>query len=641
MPNIRPSFHRSVVRSVVLLAGLALSASLGCRNDTTQAPPVAQTRTGGKSGGNTDPDRGSGGKTGTGGDVGMPGAGGAVGGGGGDTPSDAPIEAFVPQTDAFQEPEVGSVDVPVTCATACDPTEMCSNGQCVAICMPGQTKCPMDCADLQTDGANCGACGKACPAGQFCSVGKCVAACKDGETRCGTSCVTLNSNAKNCGACGRACSGAEACVNQVCQCNSPNKVCGTTCTNVRNNPKHCGTCGNVCEDQFVCNGTTCGCPGGRRECPNLPGECVTSLNECCTGSDIWCGGTGGHCFDKNNDRNNCGACGAVCPAALVCSKGKCVCAANQDACPDGTCVDKGACCGNQKKCGNGTCVLKGDCCEACTDGTVCSGGACVCKNTDQDCGGKCITKCVAPNSCDPGSKSCKPPADLCAGSNCKTCLKCDPADGICKADNGTKCGGAMNGTCMGGTCGCKDTEQDCGGVCVTKCKSGETCNADMKKCVDPCATKTCGACEKCTVNTAGAAVCGADTSKNNMTCSPPTGGKCMAGVCQPPADPCATKTCGACEKCTVNQAGAPVCGADASKNDMSCSPPTGGKCMAGVCQAPADPCATKTCGACEKCTVNQAGAAVCGPDASKNNMGCSPPTNGKCMAGTCNPPGQQ
>src|SRR5919204_206564 len=56
--------------------------------------------------------------------------------------------------------------------------------------------------------------------------GKGVASCLDGEVRCGQSCVVLNSNAKNCGQCGKACPGIEACVNQVCQCASPNKVCG-------------------------------------------------------------------------------------------------------------------------------------------------------------------------------------------------------------------------------------------------------------------------------------------------------------------------------------------------------------------------------------------------------------------------------
>jgi hypothetical protein len=496
MTNTRPPFFRSLL----FLAGLTTFLSIaGCRSDS-RPPPLEQS--GGTRG--TDPAR-NGGRGGSAGG----GQGGALGSADGavtspvdatnaDVPgsaADAPIS--MPPVDA-EAPDFGASDVMVTCDPICDATEVCTNGQCTSICMPGETKCAAVCADLQTDGSNCGACGKACPAGQFCSAGKCAVACKDGETRCGTSCVTLNTNYNNCGACGKTCSGAEACVNQVCTCSQPNRVCGGTCTVVRNNPRNCGTCGNVCQGQFVCNGTTCGCPGGRIVCPNMANRCVANLNECCPSGNIWCGGNGGRCVAPANDRNNCGACGTVCGGQLVCNGGKCGCPAGQKSCGGTVCVPMADCCAGQKKCGDGRCIATAACCETCGTGSACTNGTCV---------------------------------GTCVDATCGTCKKCNPEKTACVTNEGGACGSPQNGTCTGTTCGCKATEEICGGKCITKCEAPAVCNAGSCKVPNLCEGKpACGDCKECVPAT------GMCANKAGM-CGPGNLGTCTEGVCVPPVSP--------------------------------------------------------------------------------------------------------
>ncbi|PSK42215.1 hypothetical protein B9Z65_4129 [Elsinoe australis] len=116
----------------------------------------------------------------------------------------------------------------------------------------------------------------------------------------------------------------------------------------------------------------------------------------------------GQCLDMSGDRDNCGGCGAYCPASiangilkgLTCSGGTCGCHADtsNDANNCGRC---GFSCGDGQKCSGGKCVCKGDTCtvyrrrfgtnvavKACVDfqthpqncggcGNVCSSGYCV------------------------------------------------------------------------------------------------------------------------------------------------------------------------------------------------------------------------------------------------------------------------
>lgn len=58
---------------------------------------------------------------------------------------------------------------------SCLPGNVCSGGQCVAICPAGHPTCASGCTDPMSDPANCGGCGQACAAGGVCASGHCFA----------------------------------------------------------------------------------------------------------------------------------------------------------------------------------------------------------------------------------------------------------------------------------------------------------------------------------------------------------------------------------------------------------------------------------------------------------------------------------
>ncbi|MCA9615254.1 MAG: hypothetical protein H6721_23595 [Sandaracinus sp.] len=100
-----------------------------------------------------------------------------------------------------------------------------------SICCPVREDRPEPyCANLLTDGANCGGCGDTCDAlrSDSCQAGECVcgdsrAPCGDDEHCCAdfggasSSCVDVTTNRENCGACGRRCRAGEDCASGVCR----------------------------------------------------------------------------------------------------------------------------------------------------------------------------------------------------------------------------------------------------------------------------------------------------------------------------------------------------------------------------------------------------------------------------------------
>jgi hypothetical protein len=255
-------------------------------------------------------------------------------------------------------------------------------------------------------------------------------------------------------------------------CTGGKTMCGSTCTDTGNDPKNCGKCGNACPKGQVCSVGMCGysCSPPQTLC-GLPPEGGTGMDatggadtgtEDATSGDTGAseagtvdsgGGTtdsgggatdaGGattpYCANLNNDPNNCGGCGNVCPPMYVCNSASCelMCGAGTVACPTtGTCIPAGTCCST------GDCTVAG---EICTK----PGGSCVCPGGERECtkSNSCISSndCCIPTDCTVSGSTCMMPgqACTCASAGYKACIAfnaclpdadcCIPAD--CTAAN--------------------------------------------------------------------------------------------------------------------------------------------------------------------------------------------------------------
>jgi hypothetical protein len=239
-------------------------------------------------------------------------------------------------------------------AGPCPPGTTCADGECIRTDCPADSRgfhcafdagnsvingncCGSTCVDLSSDLRNCGACGIACATGASCSV------------RCQPYCV----NSSECPA-GWICDG-EACRDPGCDGHpqgapcifgvSPydgpaGYCCGGTCVDDWQDPNNCGACGNACSSgicyQANCLDTrpssncsvSCGpgtlCVAG--QCRD--GSCSPDFNAsglACAAEDGTVGVCcyGGGCAHLIDDPQNCGACGAHCPAGQTCANGTC------------------------------------------------------------------------------------------------------------------------------------------------------------------------------------------------------------------------------------------------------------------------------------------------------------------------------
>ena len=392
--------------------------------------------------------------------------------------------------------------------------------------------CGAACADVNSDGQNCGQCGNACGSSQFCNQGQCVptSACtpsNDGTACpvspgvvglcCQSTCVDPRSDAHNCVACGQICAYAGSCVGGVCQlvdggydecnggvgcpsgtlCTGNGKCaitacpaaevglacafgpgyqggtcCSGSCVNLVLDPENCGVCGQACSSG-VCTGTAQSPNGSLHQTECLPPNTSTSGT---------CGGTNGF--------------GGGCGPTQTCVQDRCVTTSCSQAFPGSLCspdgMSFGMCCGEL-------------------------GSSCVNPVTDpQNCGG-CNVQCPAGQSCVQGACSGDTPACpagsqvgycnldggpgflCCAGGGCTNVLA-DPQNcGFCGQAclSGQTCG---NGQCLLVTCSASTQSQSCGlaggspgsccgigcvdintdpsncGGCGQHCASGQTCN---------------------------------------------------------------------------------------------------------------------------------------------------------------------
>jgi hypothetical protein len=146
-------------------------------------------------------------------------------------------------------------------------------------CAAGQALCAGSCADVLTDGVNCGSCGNVCGGETVCAGGLCELFCAPDRIECGTSCVAYATDLLNCGACGNVCAHGTVCIAKGCEpvCAPKLTRCGpalsATCVDLSSDALHCGGCDAPCAAGLACEGGLCviPCPLGQLRCG---GQCV-------------------------------------------------------------------------------------------------------------------------------------------------------------------------------------------------------------------------------------------------------------------------------------------------------------------------------------------------------------------------------
>ena len=154
-------------------------------------------------------------------------------------------------------------------------------------------------------------------------------------------------------------------------CATTGTMCGTFCDNTASDPSNCGACGTACPSGLACASGACAPGPTGTPCASgancASGFCVAGVCSPCASGQTLCGNV---CVNTQNDLNNCGACGTVCPASP----------------PNGTEV-----------CSGGTCGV------TCNGAFTNCGGQCVDVQTNNNDCGACNHVCPSGQSCEAAS----------------------------------------------------------------------------------------------------------------------------------------------------------------------------------------------------------------------------------------------
>jgi hypothetical protein len=519
------------------------------------------------------------------------------GGGSGDATTDAGPEEASTSDGSAGDGTTGMKDTGTTPVDSGSGGNEDGSADADAGCAAPTTLCVDVCVDLQTNPFNCGTCGHFCTTGLVCSMGQCVPNCPPGQSLCssdgglvesgtwaipdaaadadtdgaadtdaavdggeasGLYCATLPSDPNNCNGCGIVCPvghDTPNCVKGVCgigQCDPGFTDCDNITqngceTNTGKDPNNCGSCGNVCNEPNA----VAGCAGGK--C--TVGMCDPGFADCNNNPSDGCE------INTNTNNNDCGTCGTICnlpnTASDVCTAGMCeigTCAAGWADCnknpADG--------CETNINTSNGNCGSCGAVCAPANASPVCSNGMCAiqsCNPGFADCdsnpGDGCeVNTNTNPNDCGGCGLQCALPNAVAGCSNAKCAVAacsagfadCDgnPTNGCetSTATNPNDCGGCgavcslpeATAGCAGGMCtvaACAAGHQDCDHV------ASDGCEVDTNN--DP---NNCGGCNHQCFVPNGVAGC--------------SGGNCTIASCNGPYKDCNGNVADGCEDNVTN-----------------------------------------------------------------------------------------
>lgn len=376
------------------------------------------------------------------------------------------------------------------CGSGCSPTypgmpPVCQADGCGSLC-PGA-----GCDPKYSSGA-CTVTGDSsaqCQPSGFCDPFSCASGCCDYSGGFFNSkCVTGNLPSQ----CGSGSVQCVDCVSKGGSCDTKTKSC-TNCT-----PKcdAAASCGQADGCGGKCTGKTGGkCQGAGAVCGD-DGVCGCGMS-----GKALCYDSGTNtqsCIDVLADANNCGGCGAKCPAGVACNGGVCDCGPGSLFCKSNDPKVAGVCTNlatDPKHCGS---------CSTACPGTSCTGGKC--------------------GACAPGTTQCGYPTPVCADlqtdtANCGTCGNACPTGVACA---GGKCQCPSGQTSCYAKCTDTATDAKNCGACGAQCPTGVTCSAG--KCQCPAGTTYCSQSGTCTNLSVDPKNCGACGTSCPSAC---VNGKCF------------------------------------------------------------------------------------------------------------------